>query len=162
MSRNARRLKCDSEAPSGAPDNPATFPGTAEQQFKSIGKFGLPPDLKAGPARRIIYNSAINNRGFGANDHFGRIGNSACRPHTCEPSRIHRRSSTTEPQWILSQTILNASLSFIVIKNNILTVARAASALRRCTPSQASRRPVCGSEEYVRYRTQNVYEKLSI
>ena len=107
--------KCDPETSSVGPNNPAMLPGTAEQQFKSIRQLGLSRDLKACAARGIVYNSAINDGMFRANDQFRRIGIPACRPHTCEPSRMHQCLLGPKIQQTGSQNILNASLSFIVI-----------------------------------------------
>jgi hypothetical protein len=87
-------LEYDPQTSSGAPNNTATLLGAAEQQLKSIWQLGLPRYLEACSAGGIVYNSAINNRGFRVNDQFGH-GISRRRPNTCEPSRIHRRSSKT-------------------------------------------------------------------
>jgi hypothetical protein len=84
-----RQLKGYSQASSVVPNDTAAFLGAAEQQFKSIGQLGLSPNLKACAARRIIDNSAINDGCFRANDQFGRVGISACRPNACKPPRMH-------------------------------------------------------------------------
>jgi hypothetical protein len=68
-----RLLKCDPETPSGAPNDAAAFPGTAKHQFKSIGQLGLSGNLEACSTRGIIYNPAINDGIFRANDQFGQI-----------------------------------------------------------------------------------------
>ena len=81
-------LKYDPETSSGVPNNTATLLGAAKQQFKSIGQLDLPPNLKACPSGGIVYDSAINDGIFRANDQFGHIGSSACRPYTYEPSRM--------------------------------------------------------------------------
>jgi hypothetical protein len=90
-------LEHDPQTSSGAPNHTATLPGAAEQQLKSIWQLGLPRYLEACSAGGIVYNSAINDGSFRVNDQFGH-GISRRRPNTCEPSRIHRRSSkTTRP-----------------------------------------------------------------
>jgi hypothetical protein len=90
-------LEYDPQTSSGAPNHTATLPGAAEHQLKSIWQLGLPRYLEACSARGIVYNSAINDGSFRVNDQFGH-GISRRRPNTCEPSRIHRRSSkTTRP-----------------------------------------------------------------
>jgi hypothetical protein len=90
-------LEYDPQTSSGAPNHTATLPGAAEHQLKSIWQLGLPRYLEACSARGIIYNSAINDGSFRVNDQFGH-GISRRGPNTCEPSRIHRRSSkTTRP-----------------------------------------------------------------
>ena len=87
-------LEYDPQTSSGAPNNTAALPGAAEQQLKSIWQLGLPRYLEACSAGGVVYNSAINNRSFRINNQFGH-GISLRRPYTCEPSRIHRRSSET-------------------------------------------------------------------
>jgi hypothetical protein len=87
-------LEYDPQTSSGAPNHTATLPGAAEHQLKSIWQLGLPRYLEACPAGGIIYNSAIDDGSFRVNDQFGH-GISRRRPNTCEPSRIHRRSSKT-------------------------------------------------------------------
>jgi hypothetical protein len=114
-------LKCDPQTSSGAPNHPATLPGPAEQQFKSTGQLGLPPDLKACTARRIIHNSAINNGGFRANDQFGRAGIPASRSNASKPSRVHHAPpSCAKIQRTVSQNILKVSLCFMVTKIHIV------------------------------------------
>jgi hypothetical protein len=90
-------LEDDPQTSSGAPNHTATLPGAAEHQLKSIWQLGLPRYFEACSAGGIVYNSAINDRGFRVNDQFGH-GISRRGPNTCEPSRIHRRpSKTTRP-----------------------------------------------------------------
>jgi hypothetical protein len=87
-------LEHDPQTSSGAPNHTATLLGAAEQQLKSIWQLGLTRYLEACSTGGIVYNSAINDGSFRVNDQFGH-GISRRRPNTCEPSRIHRRSSKT-------------------------------------------------------------------
>jgi len=105
-SRDTSQLKGYSQASSFAPNDTAAFLGAAEQQFKSIGQLGLPPYFEAGATGRIIYNSAINDGSFRANDQFGHVGSSACWPNACKPSRMHDSSPCGKIQQTGSQTIL--------------------------------------------------------
>ena len=89
-------LKYDADASPSGPSNPTALLGPAEQQLKSIGKLGLTEQLETCPARGIIHNLAIYNWILRTDDQFGRVGNTACRPHTREPSRIHRSLPQSE------------------------------------------------------------------
>ena len=100
-------LKNDSYASSGAPNNSATLFSTTEQQLKSSRQLDLPPDLQACPAGGIIYNSALNDGIFRANDQFGHIGISAWRPYTCESPRMHPASIPVRSQCIAYLQFLN-------------------------------------------------------
>jgi hypothetical protein len=86
---SASLLERNPETSSGVPNDPAPLLGTAEQQLKSIGQFGLAEHLEAGAAGGIVHNSAIDDRIFRANDQFAGVRNAACRPNTCESSRMH-------------------------------------------------------------------------
>jgi hypothetical protein len=92
--QNPGLSKCDTETSSGAPNNPATLLGTAEQQFKSTRQFGLPPYLKARTPGGVVHNLANNDGFFRANDQFGRIGISARRTNAYKPSWMHDRLRT--------------------------------------------------------------------
>jgi hypothetical protein len=82
-------LKRYAKPPAVLPDHPATLPGAAVHHFKSVGQFGLAPDLKAGAAGRIIDNPAINNGSLRSDDQFGRSGHFARRPNARKQSWIH-------------------------------------------------------------------------
>ena len=112
-----RLLKRNPKTSSGVPNNTATLPGTPKYQFKSTRQLDLRRNLKACPARRVVYNSAINSRIFRAKDQFSAVGNSAGRPHTCEPPRMHHCPlCQPEASRIMSRNIAKASLSFMVTK----------------------------------------------
>jgi hypothetical protein len=85
-------LKCNSQTPPVAPNQPATLFGATKEQFKSIGKLYLPEYFKACAASRVVYNSAINDGKFRTNDEFGHIGIFARRPNASKQSRVHFRS----------------------------------------------------------------------
>jgi hypothetical protein len=106
IARYISLLKGYSQASPFAPDDAAALPGAAEHQFKSTGQLGLCPYLEACAARGIIYNSAINNGSFRANDQFGRVGSSAGWPNACKPSRMHDSSPYGKIQQSGSQTNL--------------------------------------------------------
>jgi hypothetical protein len=84
-------LKSDPQTSPGAPNNPTALLRASEKQFKSIRQPGLVPNLKTGAAGGIVYDSAINDGNFRANDQLGHIGFSACWSNASKPSRIHHR-----------------------------------------------------------------------
>jgi len=65
--------KGDSQTPPRAPDDATALFGAAEQQLETGRHLGLPRDLEARAARRIIDNPAIDDGGPGGNDQLARV-----------------------------------------------------------------------------------------
>ena len=86
----ARLLEHDPQTSPVGPNHPTALLRDAEQQFKSIGHFGLRVYLEASPTGRIVNNVAINHGSFRANDYFG-LGIPARRANASKVSRIHYR-----------------------------------------------------------------------